>query len=216
MQKYQKAFFVVAFAVLASLLIAMPAWIGQLNLSQYHGRPLHRPAPAFELTSFEGEPVRLEDFRGRFVFLFFGYGSCGTICPRTFGSLAKLEAAGDLTGVDLAIVFVSIDPRRDTQARSVFAQLFESTKLSFVALRGGKDPVRKVASDYGVFYETGGVLNEDRDRAIQHPMIAYIIDPSGQLRLMYSSDIVSQEVLEDLHALKSDFASLAGAMIEQE
>ncbi|MEQ9366267.1 MAG: SCO family protein [Leptospirales bacterium] len=205
MRSYNHAIKISVFLALAALLIAMPAWISVLNLSPFHGRPIDKPAPAFKLVDFSGNPVGLENFRGRYVFLFFGYGNCGTICPRTLGSLAGLGQAEDIAGLDITIAFVSIDPRRDTQSRSTFARLFEETRLSFVALRGGDGQVRKVAADYGVFYDARADYAVRDDRGIQHPMIAHLIDPEGVLRLTYTSNIVPREVVEDLNRIASTF-----------
>ncbi len=70
----------------------------------------------FTLTNQDGQPFRLQDLRGRPVLLFFGYTSCPDMCPMTMsriiGALRQVGAGSS----DVATLFVSVDPKRDTPA----------------------------------------------------------------------------------------------------
>lgn len=86
----------------------------------WHGLPLEveRTLPDVTLLDTSGEPVALrEEFLGDPTLLFFGYTSCPDICPV---HLAAIASAMDTAGVsydDLDVVFVSVDPERDTPER---------------------------------------------------------------------------------------------------
>jgi protein SCO1 len=86
----------------------------------WRGLPLarERPFPQATLADTDGDPVALaEEFLGTPTLLFFGYTSCPDICPVHLASIAAaMQAAG--VGYDqLDVVFVSVDPERDTPER---------------------------------------------------------------------------------------------------
>ena len=81
-----------------------------------------RPVAAFSLTSSDGQ-VTADSLRGHWQLLMLGYTQCPDLCPTTLAELAKLRTA--VTADQLRIVFVSIDPRRDTPSRlAAYVQFF--------------------------------------------------------------------------------------------
>src|SRR5687767_4516755 len=71
------------------------------------------PMPDFTLESVDG-PVKLSDFRGKYVVLFFGFTNCPDICPLTMAGLRQaVTDLGDRAG-QVQVLFVSVDHRRDT------------------------------------------------------------------------------------------------------
>ena len=91
------------------------------------GRALH-------LTDHTGKPRSLEDYKGRIVVVFFGFTNCPDVCPTT---LATLKGVKDKLGADgdkLQVLFVTVDPERDTQqVLSAYVPAFDP---SFVGLYG--------------------------------------------------------------------------------
>ena len=74
----------------------------------------HLPDLKFSLPGAGGKTVSSDDLKGKTVLLFFGYASCPDICPTTMAQLtAVLQNLGDKAR-DVRIVFVSVDPHRDT------------------------------------------------------------------------------------------------------
>ncbi len=84
--------------------------------------PEPRPLKSFALTDHNGKPLGLEQLKGQWSFLFFGYTHCPDICPTTLGMLkgvaTKLEATPEING-DTRFLFVSVDPKRDTLPQGV-------------------------------------------------------------------------------------------------
>ena len=71
----------------------------------------------FSLVDHRGEPFTLEQLKGRWSFLFFGYTNCPDVCPTILSMLDKV--AGELgkeptSSRDVQFLFVSVDPARDT------------------------------------------------------------------------------------------------------
>ena len=89
----------------------------KFQASDVTGAPFGRD---FALTDHNGKPRALADFRGKAVVVFFGYTQCPDVCPTT---LAALALAMKQLGPDadrVQVLFVTIDPERDT--RELLAQ----------------------------------------------------------------------------------------------
>ena len=76
------------------------------------------PAVAdFHLIDHTERPLRAEELRGRWTLLFFGFTHCPDVCPTALASLAAAEErlrADPAFGDEGRLVFVSVDPERDT------------------------------------------------------------------------------------------------------
>lgn len=133
-----------------------------------------QPAADFTLTDQFTQTVKLSDFRGKYVLVYFGFTNCTSECPLTMGFLKqmhdKLGALADQTQV----LMVSTDPARDTPAAlGAFLGHFDP---SFLGLTASKDVLQKVWAGYGVT-----VL----DNGETHSSYLYLIDPQGNLVATY-------------------------------
>lgn len=101
-----------------------------------------RTLPDVTLEDVEGGPVRLDQaFAGGPTLLFFGYTSCPDICPIHLGTIA---AAMDVLGAstdEVDVVFVSVDPERDTPER--ITEFLNAFDRNFVGLRGDLGSVQE-------------------------------------------------------------------------
>jgi protein SCO1/2 len=127
----------------------------------------------FSLVDQGGERRTLEDFRGRPVLLYFGYTFCPDVCPT---DLATLKGLLDVYGDRLQIVFVTLDPERDTPAQ--LAAYLPHFDRRIVGLTGTPAEVRVVADRYKAYYakaplKTGGYL-------IDHSAGVYLLDREGR------------------------------------
>ena len=101
----------------------------------------------FTLISHAGEPVdTAEAFAGRPMLVTFGYTACPDICPT---SLLDMVVAAEQTAVHEALVFVSIDPARDTpETLAAYAALFSGDLTGFT---GSPEAVEAVKADWAVY-----------------------------------------------------------------
>jgi protein SCO1 len=81
--------------------------------------PTPRPLPAFALQDHTGESFSKQDLLGRFSLMFFGFTNCPDVCPITLQILAATKSRLDSMTPDRvpAVVFVSVDPYRDSPER---------------------------------------------------------------------------------------------------
>ncbi len=166
------------------LLVALVTGLGLFWSPELPESPLPAAsAPAggdFTLQSADG-PVGLADYRGKAVLLFFGYTYCPDVCPTALSAVAaglNQLSAEELAGV--AVLFVSVDPKRDTPARlKEYAAFFHP---AIVGITGSAEEVAAVARRYGVFYAEQKVATAGDGYVVDHSSDTYVIGRDGRLR----------------------------------
>jgi protein SCO1 len=152
----------------------------------------------FELTAPDGKPRRLADFRGKAVVLFFGYTQCPDVCPTTLAALADAmkELGADADRVQ--VLFVTIDPERDTPA--LLAQYVPAFDPRFLGLYGDADATARTAKEFKIIYQKvpGAAPGS---YTMDHSAGTYIFDPQGRLRLYVSNAQGSGVFAHDLREL---------------
>jgi protein SCO1/2 len=146
-----------------------------------------RAAYLFELTDQNGNAFRLEDQRGSLVLLNFGFTCCPNICPASLASLAATRRALPAEARDqVHVVFVSVDKRDDISDLKKYMPMFDE---KFTGLTGSPEAIGNTARAYGAFYrkDPKGPQGEE-DYLIDHSTSTYLIDPKGNLRLVYKID----------------------------
>ncbi|MCE4054595.1 SCO family protein [Pseudomonas sp. Au-Pse12] len=77
--------------------------------------PQSRTLPAVKMLDQDGQPVVIDELKGKWSLLFFGYTFCPDICPTTLAQLRQIKSELPKEAVDqLQVVLVSVDPNRDT------------------------------------------------------------------------------------------------------
>jgi protein SCO1/2 len=153
----------------------------------------------FTLTDHMGRTRTLADFRGKVVVVFFGYTHCPDVCPTT---LADLRVAKEQLGPDggrLQVVFVTVDPERDT--RELLANYVPAFDPSFLGLYGDVAGTARVAKEFKVFYQKVPGKTPG-NYTVDHTAGSYVFDPQGRLRLFARQGNVPN-LVADLRTLLS-------------
>ncbi|MCP4359086.1 MAG: SCO family protein [Chloroflexi bacterium] len=157
-----------------------------------------RPAVGFTLTGPGGQDYSLRDFRGgKIVLLYFGYTTSPDLCPRMLAKLAEARAALGTDATRVQVIFVTIDPERDTP--EITAEYAWRFGQSFLGLSGAAADIRTLANSYGVFYAY--VAGDDQAYQVEHTPLAALIDMQGQLRAVYPLDMAVEDISVDLRIL---------------
>ena len=150
--------------------------------SDFYGNVYEREAPSFTLTDQNGSEVSLSDFKDKIVLLFFGYTHCPDICPITLSVMNNVvDELGD-KGDQVQVVFVSIDPERDTVEK--LKSYIPYYNESFIGLTGTPQEIDKVADDYNIFYSKEEV-DSVSGYLMGHNSSVLLITPEGEIFLRY-------------------------------
>jgi protein SCO1 len=134
--------------------------------------PQPYPAPPLELLDVEGETVNVASFRGRTTVVFFGYTHCPDVCPATLLNLSgALDRLTPRQADRLRVVFVSLDPERDTPER--LRSWMANFHPSIVALTADRETVWSQASLWGVH----AAINPRMETPAEDPHAAHQHDP---------------------------------------
>ena len=156
-------------------------------------------ATDFVLDGSTGGPQSLRAHRGRVVALAFGFSYCPRICPVTLSKLAEVELRLGEDAKNFDVLFVTVDPERDSAARlREFLDFFNPT---FVGATGAPAVLHALHEAYGV--TANRVLSDDEKLGydIHHSTSIYVIDRQGALRLLAPFAMTADDILHDVKLL---------------
>jgi protein SCO1/2 len=172
---------VMASSVLAcgSLSPASPPPSGETLAFQPYVYDPADPAPPLDLTDQTDTPFTLDRLRGRTVLVSFGYTHCPDVCPTTLAidRDVLLERPNDA-----AVVFVTIDPARDTPA--ALREYLKYFGASMTGLSGSDEETAQTANAWHVSYAKESASSAD-SYVMSHTAGTFVIDPDGSLRFLY-------------------------------
>ena len=155
---------------------------------------------ALKLTDQTGKVRTLDDFKGKVVLVFFGFTQCPEVCPTTLHDLAKVVQQLGPDAERVQVLFVTLDPARDTQ--DVLAKFVPAFHPNFVALRGDDAEIKAAAQSFHVFFEKRpGTTPENY--TIEHFTGTFVFDREGRLRLLMNYGIGLDKILHDVKLLLS-------------
>jgi len=148
-----------------------------------------RPEPAipiggpFKLVDGSGKTVTDQDFRGKWMLVYFGYTHCPEACPTALQDMANALDAIGAKKQDVAILFITIDPERDTPA--VMKDYVSAFEAPITVLSGSPEAIAQAAREYRVYYAKH--KTED-GYDMDHTSIIYVMDPRGRFVTNFTSE----------------------------
>jgi protein SCO1 len=137
-------------------------------------------AKNFELTDHNGQVRRLTDFAGKIVVVFFGYTQCPDFCPTTMTELLEVKKALGKDGERLQVLFVTVDPARDTpEVLKGYAGNFDP---SFLGLYTTPEKLAELTKDFKAYYKKVDGKTPT-SYTMDHSAGSYVYDTQGRLRL---------------------------------
>lgn len=162
----------------AGLVALVAAGTGAIVLQQ--GSRFSHPRKvggAFAMSDLDGRPVSQSDLLGKPAVLFFGFTHCPEVCPTTLATLAGALGRMGRDAERLTVVFVTLDPERDTPdtLRDYLAS-FDPRIRGFV---GTPAQVARMADAYHVAYKR--VPTRDGDYTMEHTATVALFDATGRM-----------------------------------
>jgi protein SCO1/2 len=138
----------------------------------------------FTLTDENNRTFRLQNVRGRPAVLFFGYTSCPDMCPVTMSRIAGTLDRLGTAGREVATLFISVDPKRDTPA--VLKEYVHSFTVPVIGLTGTEEQINRVAASYHAAFQL--VPTGTTNYLLNHTSAIFLIDRRGRLRQFFKYD----------------------------
>lgn len=169
---------------------------------RYHGLVLEsdRPAADFELTAHTGQRVRLSDFRGKLVVLYFGYTFCPDVCPTSLSTLARAMKRLGPQADRVQVLMITVDPERDTPEQlATYMSYFDPR---FIGLTGTPDEIAAAATPFGIYYQRHAGSSAS-SYLVDHTATLTVLDAQGRLKLVLPFGVSPEDVAADLaHLLR--------------
>jgi protein SCO1/2 len=145
----------------------------------------------FQLVDQDGRPTDQTLLRGKWSAVFFGYTYCPDVCPTTMQALAGAEAKLGDKAKNLQVVFISVDPERDTPAQLKTYLSTPAFPKGAIGLTGTPEQVAAAAKAYRVYYQKDG---KGEGYAVAHSSIVYLMNPQGKFAAALTESQTPSEV----------------------
>lgn len=150
----------------------------------------------FTLVGANNEALRLDDLKGKWSFIFFGYTHCPDVCPFTLSALGaafKILEQDPTVSPAIQGIFVSVDPKRDTpELLKEYAPYFNDR---FSGVTGTTAQVDAITRQMGAFYEIHPGKPEE-SYLVSHNSAIFLVDPRGRLYGRFPPPHASREIAE--------------------
>lgn len=163
--------------------------------------PQPRAIPAFHLTQANGKPLGLDDWRGHWNVVYFGYTNCPDVCPTSLAAFKQVwKDLGKNNLTDrVRFYFISVDPQRDTPEQ--LGRYVGFFSADFIAATGSDEELTPLTRALGLIYSRTTAANGNIE--VDHSGSAVIVDPQARLVGMFRPPFSAP-------ALGADLATLLG------
>ena len=168
-----------------------------------HGIPQHAtrlsqpaPLPQFSMLDQNGSEFNKESFSGHWSLVFFGFTHCPDICPATLQQLAVARSRVLTAGENgfPNIVFISVDPERDTP--EVMANYVSHFGDGIIGVTGQLDELRKFTSALGIYFEKS--VDESGNYSVDHSAVVIVVNRRAEFHALFSAPHKIDHFVNDL------------------
>lgn len=189
--------------ILASLFLLLGLSLAQVGLanSQIHAVRGFMPDLKFTLISAHKPEFTEKDVRGKVVLMFFGYANCPDICPTSMAQLADVMEKLGSDAEKVRILFVSVDPHRDTAPMlQEYVENFDDRYA--LGLTGTPQQIADLARRYRVAYQIEKPRGENPNAyEVSHSRGVYFFDTKGKARYLASDSEEVEALVEKVRSL---------------
>lgn len=153
----------------------------------------------FSVPSTTGENFTLSEHKGEIILLYFGYRACPDICPTTFAELIRVYAELDDPVDKVKIVFVTVDPERDTMDYlTLYTHAFHD---DFIGLRTEGEALEKLMGQFGATAKRQQLGDSALAYLMDHTASVFLIGPDGRLQAQYLYGTDYRDILHDVQII---------------
>jgi protein SCO1/2 len=165
---------------------------------------LHQPRVVTTGVAQVGGPFRLvdqngrtrtdADFRGRWMWVYFGYTNCPDVCPTTLSLMSEVLKQLGVRANLIAPIFITLDPARDTP--HILKLYLDPFDPRFTGLTGSENDIAKVTKEYRVWRTKRSL--KGGGYAIDHSSVICLMDPSGKFVAVSDTSQTPEQIAADL------------------
>jgi protein SCO1/2 len=156
--------------------------------------PDPKPLTAFSLTDHQNRVFDLASLEGKWSFLFFGYTHCPDICPTTLAILARARdniAKSAVGAENIQIVFISVDPNRDTASK--LEQYVTHFQATFLGVTGDDAQIGNLAGQLGAAYEVS-IRPGMENYPVYHSVAVFLVDPQARYHAVFTPPLDAEVI----------------------
>lgn len=146
-----------------------------LEANKPAGKP--RIGGPFSLIDHNNRPVTQDDFKGKYLLLYFGFTRCPDICPEELDKMTLVLKEVNKESEVVKPVFITCDPARDSPAD--LKSYLSEFDPSILGLTGSYDAIKSVCKNFRVYFSTPREVKEGEDYLVDHSIFFYLMDPNG-------------------------------------
>ena len=164
--------------------------------------PEPRVIADFALVDGEGAPFSLDNLRGHWSLIFFGYTHCPDVCPSTLYDLKLVHEKLDQLNGDAAsshqVLFVSVDPERDTPEQ--LGQYVSYFHPDFIGVTGPREQLAPLTMQLGIAYRIEEHESGSTQYNVDHSVSVLLMDPQGRLHGVFPAPHDADKMARELAA----------------
>lgn len=159
------------------------------------------------LTKDSGETFSMDDLTGHWSLFFFGYTHCPDICPVTMGVVSQAKKiATENNHMFPEVVFVSVDPERDTvEMLTDYVRYFDK---DFVGVTGEANLIKALTLQMSVVYmiipadnDAGAETKDGSTYTVDHSSALLLLNPEGKLVAFFNQPHDAKTILKDFQTV---------------
>lgn len=177
----------------------------KINKDLFNGTLLDNPREInqFSLTGIDNAAFTNASLQGKWTLMFFGFTSCGYVCPTTMAELGKTYRLLESKNLKVLpnVVMVSLDPERDSIER--LDQYVRAFDKHFFGARGDSDSIKRITKDLGIAYAKVTVKspNVKQQDDIEHTGAIMLFNPKGKLTAFFTGPHSAEKMASDFMML---------------
>ena len=156
--------------------------------------PQGKALPSFKTLNHLNQTVGNEVLENRWSILFFGFTNCPDVCPNTLSILAEVQKRFTGKTIKPQLVFVSVDPMRDTP--EILNNYIKGFSDDIIGLTGELHQIQVLTEALGVAYAYNAL--PDGSYSVDHFSGTFIVNPMGEYVALHTEQLAAADSLETL------------------
>ncbi|MBF0370127.1 MAG: SCO family protein [Magnetococcales bacterium] len=165
--------------------------------------PGPKPLKPFALKDADGRLFDRDRMRGKWSLIFFGYTHCPDVCPVSMGVLTEVYdilQTDTLIGRELQVIFVSVDPQRDTNP--ILKEYVSYFNPGFVGVSGSKPQIDILAKQVGAGYFIDPPKEGEEGYTVSHSSGIFMVDPRARLVALFQGEQYPRKIAFEITKIR--------------